>query len=179
MCLERGFAFCQPARGTERRGRCSTAAVGDNDVYRRVPAHRHPPSPRRHPVWTMTSDDDDEVAVLVAHHHRLTILRLLRRRRLMSRITRRRRGSLPGRRPNKNRDFSLGLQSIIRDYFGVSGHEPIYDETDFERRFRVPRVVFMRIFNDIKHEPWWEQRPNATGRLQAHPLQKQVGAFRR
>lgn len=126
----------------------------------------------------MTSDDDDEMAVLVAHHHRLTILRLLRRRRLMSRITRRRRGSLPGRRPNKNRDFSLGLQSIIRDYFGVSGHEPIYDETDFERRFRVPRVVFMRFFNDIKHEPWWEQRPNATGRLRAHPLQKLVGAVR-
>lgn len=50
LCLERGFACCQPARGTERRGRCSTAAVGDNDVYRRVPAHRHPPSPRRHPV---------------------------------------------------------------------------------------------------------------------------------
>lgn len=50
LCLETGFASCQPARGTERRGRCCTAAVGDDDVYHRVPAHRHPPSPRRHPV---------------------------------------------------------------------------------------------------------------------------------
>lgn len=126
----------------------------------------------------MTSDDDDDMTIALAYHHRLTLLRLIQRRRLMSRITRRRRGSLPGRRPNKARDFSSGLNAIMRDYFGVDGQEPVYDDVDFVRRFRVPRVVFWRIYNDIKHEPWWEQRPNATGLLQSHPLQKLVGAFR-
>lgn len=95
-----------------------------------------------------------------------------RRRRAMYR------GSVPGRRPNKKRDFNLGLRSIMRDYFGVDGKDPVYDEADFERRFRVPRTVFMRIFDAIKDQPSFRQRINATGRPQAHPLQKVVAAFR-
>eukprot|EP00170_Pyropia_yezoensis_P000543 contig_2734_g544 len=50
-------------------------------------------------------------------------------------------GSLPGRRRNKNRDLSAGLHNIRRDYFGLNGNPPVYDEKDFERRFRVPRGV--------------------------------------
>lgn len=111
------------------------------------------------------SDDDDDLAITLAHRHRCTVLRLIQRRRLLSRITRRRRGSLPGRRPNKDRNFSNGVHSILRDYFGVDGHPPVYDDQDFERRFRVPRAIFRRVYEDIKHETWWEQRPNATGRL--------------
>lgn len=87
-------------------------------------------------------------------------------------------GSLPGRRPNKNRDFSVGVDNILRDYFGLNGNPPVYDEKDFERRFRVPRVVFDRIYKDIKDEPGWQQTINATGRPQSHPLQKLVAAFR-
>eukprot|EP00170_Pyropia_yezoensis_P000896 contig_4087_g898 len=120
--------------------------------------------------------DDDAALVLLLQHH-LTVLRLWRRRR-GRRGPARRRGSVPGRKPNKKRDFALGLATIRRDYFGLGGAPPVYDEIDFERRFRVPRTLFMRIYEDIKDLNWWAQRPNATGLPQAHPLQKLVAAFR-
>jgi len=87
-------------------------------------------------------------------------------------------GSVPGRRANRNRDFEGGMRRIMADYFGLDGNEPVYDEATFERRFRVPRVVFERIFADIKEEPFWRQTVNATGRPQAYALQKLVAAFR-
>lgn len=83
-----------------------------------------------------------------------------------------------GRRPHQSRDFCAGYEAIIRDYFGHDGQDPVYSETTFERRFRVPREVFTEIYEGIKTEPFWQQRVNATGQLQAHPLQKLVGAFR-
>lgn len=87
-------------------------------------------------------------------------------------------GSVVGRRPNKRRNFDLALYCILEEYFGINGEPPIYDERDFERRFRVPRVVFMRIYDDIKNEPYWAQTTDATGHMQSHPLQKLVAAFR-
>jgi len=70
------------------------------------------------------------------------------------------------------------LRAILRDYFGLNWEPPVYNEVDFERRFRVPRSVFLRIYNAVKDRPFFAQRINATGRLQAHPLQKAVAAFR-
>jgi len=64
------------------------------------------------------------------------------------------------------------------DYFGVGGAPPVYDERDFETRFRVPRAVFRRVYMAVKVEPFFKQRINATGKLQAHPLQKVVATFR-
>ena len=42
----------------------------------------------------------------------------------------------------------------------------------------MPRSVFMSIYEAIRYLPFWRQRINATGRLQAHALQKLVTAFR-
>jgi len=66
------------------------------------------------------------------------------------------------------------MHAIFRDYFGVGGLLPIYDDRDFETRFRVPRAVFWRIYLAVKDEPFFQQRVNATGKLKAHPLQKVV-----
>jgi len=66
----------------------------------------------------------------------------------------------------------------LRDYWGVDGEAPVFDEADFESRFRMPRAVIMRVYNDIKDEPFFRQRVNATGRQQAHPLQEVVAALR-
>jgi len=62
--------------------------------------------------------------------------------------------------------------------FGLNGEPPVHDEGDFERRFRVPRSVFLSVYNAVKNLPFFAQRINATGRLQAHPLQKVVAVFR-
>jgi len=87
-------------------------------------------------------------------------------------------GSVPGRRPKERRNIRSGLLAILRDFFGLNGKSPVYNEGDFERRFRVPRSVFRRIDNAVKDRPFFAQRINAPGRLQAHPLQKVVAAFR-
>lgn len=87
-------------------------------------------------------------------------------------------GSLSGRRDDKNRDFSAGPENVCRDYSGLHGNPPVYDETDFERRSRVPRVVLDRIYKYIEYESGWRQTINATGRQQSHPRQKLVAAFR-
>jgi len=54
----------------------------------------------------------------------------------------------------------------------------MYDARDFETRFRVPRAVFRRFYLADKDEPFFQQRSFATGKLQAHPLQKVEAAFR-
>lgn len=74
--------------------------------------------------------------------------------------------------------FLEAERRIRRQYFGLGGRPPTYDDTDVQRRFRMPRSLFLRIYNDIEDKPWWVQRPNATGHMQAHSLQKLVGALR-
>lgn len=90
----------------------------------------------------------------------------------------RRLGSVVGRRSNRDRDFDAGNHAILRDYFGINGRPPAYGEGDFERRFRVPRQVFEKFYNAVKDRPFWARTINATGRPQAHALQKVVAAFR-
>jgi len=87
-------------------------------------------------------------------------------------------GSCPGRRPNRPRDFDLGAHAILRDYFGVDGVPPVYGEDAFEERFRLPRPVFNRLFRAICIEPMWRRTVNATGRPQAHAIQKLSAALR-
>jgi len=124
--------------------------------------------------------EDDGADVCAVVHTHVKVLMALHRRASAKRIARRRRysGSSVGRRANKRRDFSAGLQTILRDYFGVGGAPPIYDERDFETRFRVPHAVFRRTYLAVKDEPFFQKRINATGKPQAHPLQKVVAAFR-
>jgi len=120
---------------------------------------------------------DGEVATAVVahtqalwfHHRRLRRSRIGRRRYI---------GSVPGRRPNKHRDFLSGLHAVFRDYFGLNGAPPVYDEADFKRRFRVPRSVFLRVYHAVKDRPFFSKRINATDRPRAHPLQMVVAAFR-
>ena len=124
-------------------------------------------------------DQDDlfsGLAMAVSHHLRL--LQLARRVCSCERWRRRHRRSVRGRAPNKRRDFNLGLRNSLLDYWGVDSEPPVFDEADFERRFRMPRAVFMLIYKDIKDEPFFRQRVNDTGRTQAHPLQKFVAALR-
>jgi len=127
----------------------------------------------------MLEDREDlQIASVVAAH--LHALRHRQKRARGSRVHRRPRyaASVPGRRPNMRRNFRSGLRAILRDYFGLNREPPVYTEGDFERRFRVPRSVFFRIYNAVKDRLFFAQRINATGRLQAHPLQKVVAAFR-
>jgi len=126
----------------------------------------------------LAEDDGADVAAVV--HAHVNAVMAVRRRSRARRIARRRQyhGSTAGRRANKRRDFGAGVHKLLRDYCGVGGPSPIFDERDFETRFRVPRAAFRRVYQAVKDEPFFQQRINATGKLRAHPLKKQVAAFR-
>jgi len=130
--------------------------------------------------WEGEKGGNDDVATsAVVAAHVATLLEWRRRAMAPRRVQRPRyRGSTPGQAANKPRNFELGLHSILRDYVGVDGLPPGYGLRKFERRFRVPMPVFLRICHAIKDRPFWVQSVNATGRPQAHPLQKLVAAFR-
>jgi len=124
------------------------------------------------------AEDDcaDVVAVVQAH---VNVVMAVRQRARAKRIARRwrYRGSTTSRRGNNRRDFSAGLQAILLDYFDVGGLRPIYDERDFETRFRAPRAVLRRVYMAVKDEPFFQPRISATGKLQSHPCQKVVVVF--
>jgi len=69
------------------------------------------------------------------------------------------------------------MRGIMRDYFCVDEQPPVNGKRTFQRRFRVPRSVFMRFYEAIRDRPFRMQSINATGRPQAHALQKLVAAF--
>jgi len=120
-------------------------------------------------------DADLDMAVVLGARATLTVWRALQHERVSKRPVG---GSLPGRRPNRKRDFDLGAHSIMRDYFGVGREPPVYSEQDFEKRHRMPRAIFMRLYAAVNDEPWWRRSVNATGPLQSHPIQKLVAALR-
>jgi len=43
------------------------------------------------------------------------------------------RGSVPGRLANRPRNLELGLQCILREYFGDDGLPPVFGRQQFER----------------------------------------------
>jgi len=99
----------------------------------------------------MLEDKEDlHIALAVAAH--LQEMRHWRKRAPGSRTHRRPRyvGYVPGRRPSKRRTFRSVLRAFLRDYFVINGSPPVYNEGDFERRFRVPRSVFLFIYNAVK-----------------------------
>lgn len=59
---------------------------------------------------------------------------------------------------------------------GSTEHHPF--TTPFERRFRAPLSVFMRVYEVVENEPGFKQSSNATGQAQAHPFQEVVAALR-
>jgi len=57
-----------------------------------------------------------------------------------------------------NRSIILRFSDDLRDYWNAHGESPAISKADFESRFRMPRAVFMRIYNKIKDEPLFGQR---------------------
>ena len=80
------------------------------------------------------------------------------------------------RSPNKDRDFLLAYQMVVRNYF--NGRESVYSEADFERRFRCPRSVFNRVHDAIMRVDPFIHKRDCTGKWGVYPLVKLVGCFR-
>ena len=84
-------------------------------------------------------------------------------------------GSIPGHIVVR-RDREAAHHNLFNDYFSDN---PRYGEDFFRRRFRMSRSLFLRIVDAVKsHNPYFEQRTDALGRLGLSPLQKITAAFR-
>ncbi|XP_021742721.1 uncharacterized protein LOC110708802 [Chenopodium quinoa] len=74
------------------------------------------------------------------------------------------------------RDREGADDRLISDYFS---NTPLYDDKKFRRRFLMQKHVFIRIVDTLTEaDDFFKQRPDATGRLGASPLQKCTAAIR-
>jgi Plant transposon protein len=80
------------------------------------------------------------------------------------------------RAPNKSRDFKGAHEQLTKDYF--NGTESIYNERDFERRFRVPRSVFNVVHNRLMGVDPFIHKTDCFGNKGIYPLVKLVASFR-
>ena len=85
-------------------------------------------------------------------------------------------GSREGRTPNKNRDFIGAAAQLDRDYF--NGPESTHSEADFERRFRMPRVVYEEIEAAVLGEEPFVQKKDIVGKPGVNPRVKLVACLR-
>jgi len=80
------------------------------------------------------------------------------------------------RRRYINRGWEQGYEQLYKDYFS---EEPTYPDHMFRRRFRMRKQVFLRIVERLENGmEFFQQRPDAKGRLGISALQKCTAAMR-
>lgn len=78
-------------------------------------------------------------------------------------------------RKHINRDYNEAMRRLHHDYFSMS---PKYSKAQFERRFRMSKNLFSRIFQRLNGKGLFARRKDATGKLGLYPLQRVVAALR-
>ncbi|XP_022019320.1 uncharacterized protein LOC110919354 [Helianthus annuus] len=82
----------------------------------------------------------------------------------------------PKRRKYIVRERETTNDLLVRDYFSP---EPTYDENMFKRRFRMSKNLFLRISKDLEDNyPYFQQRPDAHGKIGFTTWQKVTAALR-
>ncbi|XP_040998153.1 uncharacterized protein LOC121244196 [Juglans microcarpa x Juglans regia] len=80
------------------------------------------------------------------------------------------------RRKFIRRNHIQGHERLLRDYFAEN---PVYPSNLFRMRFRMSRLLFLRILNEVEsYEPYFVQRRDSAGRLGLSSMQKKTVALR-
>mmetsp|Transcript_8652 Transcript_8652/g.22749 ORF Transcript_8652/g.22749 Transcript_8652/m.22749 type:complete len:180 (-) Transcript_8652:70-609(-) len=79
------------------------------------------------------------------------------------------------RAPKKTRNFQGALAAVVRDYFAES---PVYDEKDLERRLRVPRPIFNKIYSALHGSGDFVIKKDALINEGIHPLVRMTNCMR-
>ncbi len=90
--------------------------------------------------------------------------------------TRRRGGGGKGRRIIM-RQFERAYRTLFDQYFSVNPL-PLYNDSLFLRRFRVPKCVFQRVYDALQTDGLFQIRRNCAHRMGIHPLVKATAVFR-
>ncbi|ETV63770.1 hypothetical protein H257_19301 [Aphanomyces astaci] len=87
-----------------------------------------------------------------------------------------RQGSRRGKKPNIERNRAQYDKLLMADYFNPV---PTYDASHFRRRFRMRKSLFLQIAHDLaQHDPYFQQKPDVTGRNGFSSLQKVAACVR-
>ena len=85
-------------------------------------------------------------------------------------------GSKFGRKKSKLRMRLEGHCMLYGDYFA---EDPVYDEKDFRRRFRMGKNLFMRLVHGVReHDPWFKLKKDVVGTVGFSSIQKCTAAMR-
>ncbi|KAL6573017.1 hypothetical protein OROHE_002493 [Orobanche hederae] len=77
-------------------------------------------------------------------------------------------GSVVGHRTMRNR--AAAAENLFNNYFSEN---PLYNEEQFHRRYRMARPLFLQIVDAVKsHDNYFTQRRNASGKVGLSTLQK-------
>ncbi|ETP03402.1 hypothetical protein F441_19628 [Phytophthora nicotianae CJ01A1] len=118
-------------------------------------------------VQALLEEDEEEEAVF-------DILYLLRPP--GANIKRKHGGSVPGRSPNKRRDWHGRHTRLLQQYFGP---DPIFEEAVFRRRYRMSRRLFSHIAHSVtNHDTYFVQKRNAAGLVGISTFLKITAALR-
>jgi hypothetical protein len=83
-------------------------------------------------------------------------------------------GSKPGRLMIR-RNFTAAYETLWQQYFQPN---PVYSDTFFKRRFRMSKLIFLRVYEACMTHPYFLYSPNAAGRWGIHPLVKITAVLR-
>ena len=85
-------------------------------------------------------------------------------------------GSPPGRIKKIECDFQGSFEKLEKQYF--NGESSTYTEEQFERRFRVPRVVFAEVWGKMEGKgPFKQHYDCVTNEPGIHPLVRMVACW--
>jgi hypothetical protein len=125
-------------------------------------------------IWRQMVEDDDEDEILFYYLVLIALLVCQMEQTNMT-PTPRHGGSVPNKTPNIERDRETRLKMLKNDYFDDNA---IYEQ-EFERRFRMPKELFLKIVEAVQNEnPYFVQKRDATGKLGLNPIQKCTAAIR-
>ncbi|RWR75069.1 putative nuclease HARBI1 [Cinnamomum micranthum f. kanehirae] len=121
-------------------------------------------------LWhTVINSDSDEELQMLCRAALEEESENLRRR------TRVHRGSIQGHAVIHRGRIS-GHHRLYNDYFSEN---PVYTPSQFRRRFRMRKPLFLRIVNAVEaHDPYFQQKRNCAGSLGLSALQKVTAAVR-
>ncbi|KAJ9538616.1 hypothetical protein OSB04_031349 [Centaurea solstitialis] len=122
----------------------------------------------------MSSDESDEERIHQHFHVAGGLLmeaaRIIIHNEIIKSSTKRTKG------PHKNRHREEGNDKLVADYFSDN---PVYNDNDFSRRFRMSRRLFLRILGDLESEfDFFKQQWDARGVKGFSPIQKWTSAIR-
>jgi hypothetical protein len=79
-------------------------------------------------------------------------------------------GSRTGRVSSFERDFAKAHDNIYRKYFA---DDPIYPESIFRRRYRMPSALLKKIISELQlHDTYFQQKMKCAKKMGASALQK-------